>query len=56
MSWHCLGVIGTSNSLNTLSDKMADLDKIAGKTPPVFRELPLFPNLAGMIPFIFQKK
>ena len=33
-----------------------DLDTISGKTPLIFKEIWLFPNLAGNCPFIFDKE
>ncbi len=34
--------------------KSKDLDNIIGKTPLIFKEIWVFPNLAGILPFIFH--
>ncbi|RHW40313.1 hypothetical protein D1B31_12230 [Neobacillus notoginsengisoli] len=31
-----------------------DLDDLNGKTSIIFREISVFPNLSGILPFIFQ--
>lgn len=39
-------------TLNKL--KSNDFDKIGGKTPFIFKEIWVFPNLAGIVPFILH--
>ncbi len=34
--------------------KSKDLDNINGNTPLIFKEIWVFPNLAGIFPFIFH--